>query len=177
MTRWPLPSIALLAVLSASPLAGQAQPAVEPGSRVRLSLLPDQLVDHRDAQELRGTVLSLGPDTLVVRLHSTIDPVSIPLAWVERLDVSQGRASAWRGAREGAWSGLLVGAGIGAFVGAEVARETNADFVSTVLTRAAAYGISLSVTGAVGRALAPGEVWRRVRIDGVSPRSATPAPR
>lgn len=102
-------TILAVALLLAAPvdLVAQREPVVAPGDRVRVSaggVFPGRLV---------GTVMSLTPDTFVLEIEGRSQPLALPLASLETLQVSRGRKSHWP---EGAVIGALAGAGIGTIV-------------------------------------------------------------
>lgn len=92
-------------------LLAQQEPIVAPGARVRVtapSISRDRLV---------GTVVEMGEDTCVLEVERRTQPVALPLASLETLEVSQGKKSK---AGTGALIGLVVGAGGGAALGAGI---------------------------------------------------------
>jgi hypothetical protein len=94
--------VALLSVLMAGPAtAGEARGA-EPGERVRVTAAAPGLFQGI----MTGTLLKIGPDTLTL-----VDPkggaiTEMPLASINRLEVSHGRRRRTR-------AGLLIGAAAG----------------------------------------------------------------
>jgi hypothetical protein len=156
--------LCLLTVAGAAP--ARAQDALPADARLRLWLVPDRQVAPGTRPELQGRLVAATADTLVVRLHGQLAPVSVPVAWVDVLHVSDGPATRLQGALTRGRAGLLLGAGLGAAIGSEVARETDGDVVQTILVRTAAYAFSLGATTAILGAINPGERWRRVRLRG-----------
>ena len=166
----PCPKLALLFAVSLAPVATGQAPAthsLEPGSRVRVTVFPDQASDLGSQQPYEGTLVAWARDTLFVRLHPHLGVLAVPRLWVDELWVSQGRRSRWAGAWRAGRTGFLLGAGLGAVVGSEVAstkNESGSAMLETMLTHAALYGLSLSVSGAFWGLAHPGERWKRIEL-------------
>ncbi len=140
---------------------------LEPGTRVRFWLFPDQPLDAGERQRYEGTLVAFANDTLFVRLHRGLGVLAVPRRWVDELRMSQGLGSRWEGAWRGGRTGFLLGAGLGAVVGSEVANtrdESGSDVLETILSHAALYGLSVSISGAFWGLLHPSERWRRVDL-------------
>jgi hypothetical protein len=85
-------------------LAAQQEPPVQAGDRVRVraTRLSPRYVD--------GTLLSLSPDSFVIRVEDRAERLAIPLASLKKLEVRRGRKSHWV---RGALVGLAFGAAMG----------------------------------------------------------------
>lgn len=154
-----------IAGLSASPSALCAQfPAdVQVGTRVRV-WLPEP---HRQAegparrQLLRGSVESVGPDTLRVSIPGAVGAMTIPRMSLRRLEVSRG-ASRPASAVERAVGGAIGGAISWALMNDP--RRSGGPHYRTDWRAAgvgAAWGAGI---GAVVGFIWPHERWRRVRL-------------
>jgi hypothetical protein len=99
-------ALALSLAPCASLVAQDVAKLPEAGQRIRVS------ASALGIAELAGTLVSLGPDTLVIAAaHRQLE---IPTSAVTRIDVSRGRKStAGKGALIGVAGGLLVGGAIG----------------------------------------------------------------
>ncbi|HET7274411.1 MAG TPA: hypothetical protein VFI91_04495 [Longimicrobiaceae bacterium] len=145
-------------------MIGQSGNQLEPNSRVRLRITPDNEQDRGDPVEIRGRVVSYNPDTLVVRMHSAISDLVIPTAWIDRLEISRGPASAAVGAWRGARAAFMLGGVIGGVVGGEIASMGHESFFDAVPKRIALYGLASGISGAVLGAMSPGEEWAEISI-------------
>jgi hypothetical protein len=163
-------TLALALALWVAPQApGQAPDTsvLEPGTRVRFWVFPDQPSDAGERQRYEGTLVAFANDTLFVRLHRGLGVLAVPRLWVDELRMSQGLGSRWESAWRAGRTGFLLGAGLGAVVGSEVAKtrdEAGSDVLETILGHAALYGLSISISGAFWGLLHPSERWRRVDL-------------
>jgi hypothetical protein len=148
---------ALLLAQFASPAvartAQKPEPVLEPGARVRVTLLA------RKDEPVVGTLLSLPAGSIEIE-DSTAR--SIPLADVKKLELSRGiKTRAGRYAQYGA----LVFTPLGAWAGAEAAHDLGGDEVATGVV----CGILGALVGAgfgaiVGQAFEE-EHWQEVRVE------------
>ena len=167
--RGGLLSCALFLITGAE-LGAQDAPTAGPGDRVRV------LAAGAGVQGwLSGTVLSRGTDTLLLQVGDTEAQVAMPLAAIQRLQVSLGRHGH---ALTGFEVGFLVGA-----VTAGVAYTACQGFlcpenknVAAGAAVAAFAGLLCGVPGAAIGALIRGEEWENVPLSRVRV-SATPGRR
>lgn len=86
-------ALTLAATLLAAPLAAEQQdgygPALEPGTRVRLTSCYSALATA--CMKSAGTLASWRTDSVVLRPEGHEGPVGVPRAWVTRIEVSRGR--------------------------------------------------------------------------------------
>ena len=158
-----------LAAWLAPPASGQAPDSsvLKPGTRVQFWLFPDQPSDAGERQRYEGTLVAFVNDTFFVRLHRGLGVLAVPRLWVDELRTSQGLGSRWDSAWRVGRTGFLLGAGLGAVVGSEVANtrdESGSHVLETILSHAALYGLSVSISGAFWGLLHPSERWRRVNL-------------
>lgn len=110
--------VAMLLLISPLDLLAQQESIVAPGARVRVrapSVSRDRLV---------GTVLEMGADTCVLEVENWADPLALPLASLETLEVSRGtKSNAGTGALIGGLAGGVLGLALGVVVAAEAADE------------------------------------------------------
>jgi hypothetical protein len=136
-------------------LPAQETLTLTPGARVRVSA-PDLL----GPGALIGNVVALRGDTLVVRkADAGAAGLHLPLARVERLEVSRGRRS--RGT--GAALGFLVGAAVGAAYG----EAGHPGLGHTDISEGGETAIYAGVGGLLGAAIGAvlgGERWKRVPL-------------
>jgi hypothetical protein len=105
----------LCAVALMTPAAGLAQmavphdPQVDVGSRVRVAA---PVFGTKTKQV--GTVVSVAPDTVVLRLGATIPSRSLAISDITSLEVARGKHT--RKAQGALW-GTLIGAGVGGILG------------------------------------------------------------
>ena len=133
-------------------------PRLLPGSRLRITASSLN-------GPIRGTLASLGDDSLTLQTRGGADPLVIERSRITRLEVSAGRRSRGRGAAIGAAAGLGIGL---LFTGVVAANESCEGYNAEDCGLAT--GISLilltpvlTVSGAViGVALPPSERWLRV---------------
>ena len=153
-------------VLAASPATSRAQftPDVAVGTRVRV-WLPEQhsqAEGHMRRQLLRGTVESIGSDTLRVTVPGSVGAVAISRASMYRLDVSRGWPSRAESAFERAPGGAAGGAIFWALMNDP--RRSGGPHYRTDWRAAgvgAAWGAGIA---AVLGFVFPFEQWRRVRL-------------
>lgn len=151
------PSLILACVCAFAPAAARAQADVEPGARVRV------LTSTADTM-LYGTVVTLDSASLLLAPRPDVESVRVPLAGVERLEVSRGgKPSTLQGAAVGA----VVGAGAGLGIGL-LATQDDCDFVcGAVQVGSSVIG---GVLGLVFGALTGSEIphgperWQPVRV-------------
>jgi hypothetical protein len=111
----------LCAVALMTPVAGIAQmaapedPRVDAGSRVRIAAP----VFGTKAKQV-GTVVSVAPDTVVLRLGATIPGRSLAISDITSLEVARGKHT--RKAQGALW-GTLIGAGVGGILGYALYKE------------------------------------------------------
>lgn len=160
-------SIALAA--SASLAAQEPDVRLGPGQRVRVT------VPRYEFSRVVGTVVDIQPDTLYVRWaqrrfvgsrETRWDSVTtaVPIAAIERLEVSRGRRSRWL---LGLGLGMAVGGATGALAGYATGDEDPPCWViCTAGDKAAFLGVTLGVVGGVvgvvAGALSKGDRWQEV---------------
>jgi len=154
----------LLASVAWSVAFAQAPASVQPGQRVR--------VQSRAAQvpTLTGVVQAFNVDTLV--LHPDAQDgagaaLAIPVASIERLQVSRGRHSKWL-------TGLVIGAGVGAVSGAIIGAATGEEDWLTSTGEYAVMGVVLftpigALTGTLIGLMVKTERWETAPLTGVAP--------
>ena len=152
---------ALLVALPIGALPAQETSTLTPGARVRVSA-----PDLHEPGALIGTVVALRGDTLFVRNADEGGAgLPLPLARVERLEVSRGRRS--RGT--GAALGFLLGAAVGAAYGV----AGHPGLAHTDISEGGEIAIYAGVAGLLGAAIGTargGERWERVSL----PRTNSP---
>ncbi len=165
-----LRNISLAAVLVLSPSVGlvaQQDTPVAPGTRVRV-LAPSVLL----VGPLPGTVVALGADTLVLDVDGWYREVwqprvSIPLALLERIEVSQGKKGKSK-AINGAVIGFILGAPVGGLlayvycmIGLHVGENCIGETVTGVLLIG---GLGAGIGVAIGSGI-KAELWEAVPLD------------
>jgi hypothetical protein len=132
---------------------------VERGDRVRVST--------RTLDEKTGVVESAAADVLSIRFDGELGSLSIPVAELTRVEVSQGP----RGRCTAAWSKAKWGALIGAVPGAislalqhDQVGEDGSSAGEAALLGAWSGGLFGGLIGAAIGALSPGEAWERVSL-------------
>ncbi len=161
--------------------AGQSEAPV--GSRVRLTRIAASSAwncsssDTRHARVLTGTLSAYEGNEIMLTVPECDRSVIVPLASVKRLEVAQGRRSAFR---RGAVVGATVGLSIGAVAALICSRRDG--YCDDVLPNAGRHEMVLyptAVLGAAGALLAA--PFREDRWQDVTPRRAqvqlTPLPR
>jgi hypothetical protein len=150
-----LACLSVLAVLCTAPLRAQGteSPDVAPGERVRVSLL-------EEGPRLAGRLHSLGADSLLLQVGGEPAPRLLPLAAVQRLEVSRGRPRAlWTllGALGGATAGVLYTRATGESDPADIGGvQGTADGIANTLT-------GMLAGAALGWLIAP-ERWSTVPL-------------
>lgn len=155
--RRSLFTLIALGVTLASALEAQVTRSLNVGDRIRV----------RASGEARKLVLvSVSPETLVVRSPVGTVPETLLLSGIDRLDVGRKRTT-WQGAGRGAGYGALLGFIGGAVVGLASGDDKPEDFFAfSAEEKAAGLGVLLAGVGLIGGAavgaIAPGERWDRV---------------
>jgi hypothetical protein len=151
----------MMIVLLLAPGVAHAQ-ALEQGQRVRVHLnrQPRDVEGFAPRQQLRGTLLRITSDSLVLQLHPAADATSIARAGIDRVDLSQGV----RGRLESALVHGITGAITGAiqrtlFVTLDHNYAEDESTAESALI-GAAFGAAL---GTIIGAIFPQERWQRVR--------------
>jgi hypothetical protein len=127
--------------------------------RVRLLKQPVQAEGNAPGQTVRGTVLAVAPDTLVIRVHPSVAPFAIAEAGIDRIEVSRGVRTRLEGAvRSGIFGALLGGSEWAALN--SMARQRTFEHDWQAITAGAACG---AVLGAIVGAITPLERWKKVR--------------
>ena len=161
-------SVAVLAfaVLNAFPGGANAQfpEAVQTGTRIRV-WVPEPYMQEQGPwrrQQLRGSVVSVAPDTLRLAVPGTEGTLVVARQSIRRLDISRGRPSRVASAVERAFAGAIVGAIT--FVLDNDPRGSEWPHYSREW-RAAEEGAKwgAAIGAAIGFIL-PTERWRRVRL-------------
>jgi hypothetical protein len=147
----------LACVCAFTPAAARAQAQVEPGARIRV------LTSTADTM-MYGTLVTLDSASLLLAPRPDAEAVRVPLAGVERLEVSRGgKPSTLQGAAVGA----VVGAGAGLGIGL-LATQGDCDFVcGAVQVGSSVIGgvIGLIMGALTGSEIPHGpERWQPVRV-------------
>ena len=154
MRRAVLLAMVLSGVAGSDALA-QADAPLQPGQRVRVR-------STAYTPELTGVIEAIRPDTLVVRNQDRSVPTAVPLATVDRLQVSHGRHSHWM-------TGAAIGFGVGAASGAAIGAASGEDWLFTSSENAFLGAILFAPIGAVTGTPAVGDrLARSPRPDGQS---------
>lgn len=152
--RAPLLLILLLLIAGDGPASAQRSLPVAPGERVRVTL-PRETGERGD-KRLRGEVLEITPDTLVLQLPS--GTVRLGLARLRRVERSLGAPGP-------AESALQVGALLGATGAAELPLLDADERMFGTVGQAALVGAGVgAAVGAVYGALFPRERWERAPL-------------
>jgi len=151
-------SLILACAAAFAPAAAWAQTDVQPGARVRLLTSTADTLMH-------GTVVTLDSASLLLAPAPEAEFVRVPLAGVERLEVSRGRA---RSTVTGAVVGTLAGA-LGGYGAARIfSRPEECEFVcGAAQAGSAALGgaLGLVLGGMIGSSTPHGpERWRPVPV-------------
>ncbi|KPK78488.1 MAG: hypothetical protein AMS25_15105 [Gemmatimonas sp. SM23_52] len=157
-SRIALLAAALVLVASADVLAQQARP-VAPGDRLRITA--PSIVGER----LVGTVAELRPDALVLEPEDQLEAVLVPLAAVNKLELSRSKAS---NVGRGALAGGLFGAGVGLVVGIAALGEEGGGLdigVGELISGALVLGGFGAAMGMLLEATAALERWETVPLD------------
>jgi len=137
------------AMMGTSPARGQGVESVRQGARVRVAA---------DGERMTGTLAERGQDTLWVRLDHADAVRAVPLAGVQRLEVSR----EWRSnAGRGALAGFVVGAIPGVVSGATC--DCGNRGAAVLLLGAFTGGIGAAI-GAVLGATSHHDVWEVVPV-------------
>ena len=157
--------VSTLTVLLAFPLAAlstQVQPPLESGKRIRVAA---PLVG---SERMVGVYLSHDDTTMQLQTEAQVAPLTIPLVYVTRLELSQGRKSnALKGLVIDSASGVVLGIVAGLVVGQE--NGDNPCGGGRPAECAAIGAVAVGATGAlVGLgigALSKSERWNEVSLD------------
>lgn len=162
MRRAVLVGVVLAGVAWSDALA-QAPAPVKSGQRVRVRSTVAQV------PELTGVVETIRPDTLMVRDDDRSVATAVPLATIDRLQVSHGRHSHWiRGAAIGFGAGVVTGATLGAASGNDwLFTSSENAFIGAIL-----FAPIGAVTGAVVGLLVRTERWETVPLERLAPEVA-----
>lgn len=149
------PLVAPLAAQDSTTIAPPAPvmpPRIGEGDRLRIGIGPKESVT--------GVLLGVQDGSMVVRPDDADTPLAVPLAAIQRLDVSRGRRS-W--AAKGALVGGVVGASLGALVALGAGCfDCSLDRGELVLVAAGTAGGIGAVTGALVGLSTTSERWDRV---------------
>jgi hypothetical protein len=150
----------VLAGVAWSGARAQAPASVQPGQRVRVRSTIAYV------REVTGVVQTIGPDTLLVRDDDRSVATAIPLATVDRLQVSHGRRSHWM-------TGAALGFGVGAATGAAIGAASGSDWLFTSSENAFLGAILFApigaATGVLVGLMVKTERWETISLDGVAP--------
>jgi hypothetical protein len=153
------PSLILACVFAFGPTALRAQAEVEPGARIRL------LTSSADTL-MYGTLVTLDSASLLLAPKPDAEAVRVPLAGLERLEVSRGRA---RSTLTGAAVGAVIGALGGYYAAKTFVQPEDCEFVCGAVQAwsAGAGGVlGLIMGGGIGSDTEHGpERWRPVPLD------------
>ncbi len=141
-----------------TPAGGRAQePVLEEGQRARITVREQDPAreGHASAQMLRGTVLDVAPDSLVIRIHPDAGPIALRRAAIERVELSRGVRSRLDSALHHAPRAALMGA-FEFYLLNEVVESPLVDDSWTAAAIGAGVGV---VVGTVVGALRPEERW------------------
>jgi hypothetical protein len=151
-------------VLAALLLGARAGPAAEPlpvappaaGERVRFQAAAFG-TGHRT-----GTVVSTDTDALLVTIAPGADPVRVPLADFERLEVARGRRGHfWTGAIIGLVPGAFLGAAFGWYAGCDD-QGADCSAYSSALAGGAVIGAGTALVGGLIGTLVKTDRWEPV---------------
>ena len=152
-------ALVFLALACPADRASAQEKDVERGDRVRVST--------RNLDKKAGVVESAAPDVLSIRFDGELSSLSIPVAELTRIEVSQGP----RGRCAAAWSKGKWGALIGAVPGAislalqhDQVGEDGSSAGEAALLGAWSGGLFGGLIGAAIGALSPGEAWEGVSL-------------
>jgi hypothetical protein len=149
-------ALAVTVCLCPAQVSAQTIPAIDAGARVR--------VWTADKHTVAGRVEARTPDALVIRPDGQTTTISLPVATLQRIDVSRGtssrRSSAWRSAKRGALIGAVLGASSLALQHEEVGGGTSVVEAAALGTWSG--GLFGGAIGAVVGALSRHEHWERV---------------
>jgi len=145
-----LGTIALL--LSPHVAWSQEPPAIVPGSRIRIVA---ELEAGRSGIR-SGTVVTVGADTVVLRLDRGGDSVPFALARISRIEVSRGRKGH---IAAGVGLGFLAGAGTGALIGALSAPKGAEEGSGVYIALGAGVGAGIGMLVGAGFGAIKTEQW------------------
>ncbi len=138
-------------------LFAQQGSSLTPGDRVRVSRFGT-------VAPVVCIVLSMKADTLVLDAEGRVETLEVPLALVEKVEVSRGKES---NAGKGAIRGGVVGASFGlVFAGAILLDGGSDKEVVSVAFLAAFTGAGMLVGTAIG-AVSSSDRWEEVPLDGI----------
>jgi len=128
---------------------------IEVGDRVRIGIRQDTSRSTFEiAQEVRGLVHAIAPETLYLELPARIGTVPIPRAAIRGVSVSTGTPSRAASALDFGSAGALLGLVLSSFIPHPEQR-----FGSSARAAGASIGIGFGVCALIG-ALSPYERWR-----------------
>lgn len=152
-----------LAVLAGSGSAVAADPAnAAPGSRVRVTTASDRLVGR--FVELRGETLVLARDA-----RGETETLRVDRREVVTIELSEHRSRKGSWAARGALAGVLAAIVVGVAAGDDCSSGDSLCFDHGTVALGTAI-LSVPVGALVGAAVAPGEKWRPVPVEGLSVR-------
>ena len=156
----------LLVLDYSSEIIAQEPAQIIPGERVRVSVssfIKDQTL-YQSRERFTGVIVAFHSDTLVLNSEGDFGSVTIPLRFIEKIEVGQGRKSNWlRGLAVGSIGGALT---LGLIATQEAGKESQT--AGTYFLEGAAVGGL--VFGAIGTgigALIKTERWKKVPLDQV----------
>ena len=133
----------------------QEPPAIGPGSRIRIIA---ELEAGRSGIR-SGTVVTLGADTVVLRLDRGGDSVPFALARISRIELSRGRKGH---IAAGVGLGFLAGAGTGALIGALAAPKGTEEGSAIHAALGAGVGAGIGMLVGAGFGAIKTEQWEVV---------------
>jgi hypothetical protein len=155
--------------------AAQGDEAPPLGSLVRVT----QSVFSR--RRLRGTVVGFDSLGLTLAIHGPSDRVTVPLAKLQRVEVSDGRLApderVLRGVKRGLVIGTVTSAAVVLVTARDAARcECEGEAFATALFYSIPFTAATAVLGGIVRGLGPGERWRAVPLPRPTPQPVHTAP-
>jgi hypothetical protein len=156
LMRYLLVLLATLFLLAPAAAVGQTTPAVEPGTRVSITLASQSRSIWSQPQVLQGTVTALNADSISLRLDAEASTVTVATASIAQMAVSRGVPSRLESA---VWAGAVLGLQ-GVSLWPAVRDLNNSDMWRRDVLVGAAVGATI---GAIVGALEPREQWRRAR--------------
>jgi len=147
-------AVVLLVTMSVELFAQQGSP-VTPGVRVRVSRLGN-------VPRVVCTVLALKADTLVLDAEDRVETLEVPLALVEKVEISRGKKSNTAGgAIAGGLFGAVLGAACASGPGGYGCGGSDAEYVA-LATIAAGTGIGALIGAAIKT-----DRWEQVPLDDI----------
>ena len=142
------------------PCSAKESSPVVPGARVRIKAR--SVSKHR----LVGTVVTVGPDTLQFRSKKHAAPLAIPIASLEKLDVSTGSKGNFA---NGAIMGLVSGGAVGAIIGLAAGDDESGFLQFSAQDKAAMAGgllggVGLLFGAAIGASI-KSDKWESVSLE------------